>query len=74
MPLDEFFDRMRRSPDLGPNVVRWHREPAREGVTADFPDWTPPAVRAAYVNARRNPDVGSVRAQLTAQYERFWRK
>src|SRR5262249_34025331 len=35
----------------GPNVVRWHREPAREGVTAEFPDWTPPAVRDAYLRA-----------------------
>jgi DEAD/DEAH box helicase domain-containing protein len=51
MPLDAFFDRLRRAPDLGPNVVRWHREPAREGVTADFPEWTPPAVREAYGRA-----------------------
>src|SRR6266478_3799791 len=49
MPLDAFFDRLRKAPDLGPNVVRWHREPAREGVTADFPDWTPPCVRDAFV-------------------------
>jgi DEAD/DEAH box helicase domain-containing protein len=48
VPLDSFFERMRKAPDLGPNVVRWHREPAREGVTADFPEWTPPAVREAY--------------------------
>src|SRR5439155_675275 len=27
MPLDAFFDRLRKAPDLGPNVVRWHREP-----------------------------------------------
>ena len=48
MSLDLFLDRMRKSPDLGPQVARWHREPARPGITADFPDWTPPAVRAAY--------------------------
>jgi hypothetical protein len=33
-----------------------------------------PAVRAAYVEARRRPDVGSARAQLAAHYERFWRR
>ena len=33
-----------------------------------------PAVREAYVEARRRPDVGSVRGQLAAHYERFWRK
>ena len=33
-----------------------------------------PAVRDAYVESRRTPDVGSVRAQLSAHYERFWRK
>ena len=48
MPLDSFFQRLRTAPDLGPNVVRWHREPAREGVTADFPGWTPDSVREAY--------------------------
>jgi DEAD/DEAH box helicase domain-containing protein len=48
VPLESFFDRMRKAPDLGPNVVRWHREPAREGVTAEFPEWTPAAVRDAY--------------------------
>jgi hypothetical protein len=36
-------------------------------------DFRDPAVRDAYVEARRHPDVGSVRAQLAAQYERFWR-
>jgi hypothetical protein len=30
--------------------------------------------RAAYVEARRHPDVRSVRAQLGEHYERFWRK
>jgi DEAD/DEAH box helicase domain-containing protein len=48
VPLDSFFERMRKAPDLGPNVVRWHREPAREGVVAEFPEWTPPSVREAY--------------------------
>jgi hypothetical protein len=33
-----------------------------------------PAVRDAYVESRRKPDVGSVRAQLAAHYERVWRK
>ena len=37
-------------------------------------DFNDPAVRDAYVDARRHPDVGSVRAQLAAQYERLWRK
>ena len=40
-------------------------------VSLDFND---PAVREAYVEARRHPDVASVRAQLAAHYERFWRK
>jgi DEAD/DEAH box helicase domain-containing protein len=51
MPLDAFLTRMRQAPDLAPNVARWHREAAREGLTADFPDWTPPAVRDAYAKA-----------------------
>jgi hypothetical protein len=33
-----------------------------------------PAIRDAYVESRRKPDVSSVRAQLSAHYERFWRK
>jgi hypothetical protein len=32
-----------------------------------------PAVREAYVQARRRPDVGSVRAQLAEHYARRWR-
>ena len=48
MALDSFLDRMRKAPDLGPNVAKWHREAPREGITADYPDWTPPAVRAAF--------------------------
>jgi len=36
-------------------------------------DFNDPAVRAAYVESRRHPDVGSARAQLAAHYERFWR-
>lgn len=51
MPLDPFLDRMRKAPDLGPNVARWHREPPREGVTADFPGWTPAPVRDAFRRA-----------------------
>ena len=31
------------------------------------------ATREAYVAARRHPDVGSTRAQLTEHYRRFWR-
>jgi hypothetical protein len=37
-------------------------------------DFSEPAVREAYVEARRHPDIGSVRTQLVAHYERFWRK
>jgi hypothetical protein len=37
-------------------------------------DFNDPAVREAYVEARRHPDVGSVRTQLVAHYERFWRR
>ena len=36
-------------------------------------DFNDPAVRAAYIEARRHPDIGSARAQLAAHYERFWR-
>ena len=36
-------------------------------------DFNDPTVRAAYVEARRKPDIGSARAQLAAHYERFWR-
>ena len=37
-------------------------------------DFNDPVVREAYIDARRHPDVGSVRTQLGAHYERFWRK
>jgi hypothetical protein len=40
-------------------------------ASLDFKD---PAVRDAYVAARRRPDVGSVRTHLAAHYARFWRK
>jgi hypothetical protein len=36
-------------------------------------DFNDPTVRAAYIEARRNPDIGSTRGQLAAHYERFWR-
>jgi len=36
-------------------------------------DFNDPAVRTAYIESRRRPDIGSVRAQLAAHYERFWR-
>ena len=36
-------------------------------------DFNDPAVRAAYIESRRHPDVGTVRAQLTAHYERVWK-
>jgi hypothetical protein len=35
-------------------------------------DLSIPAVRAAYLAARRNPDVGSAAAQLAAHYRRLW--
>ena len=34
-------------------------------------DFNDPAARAAYVEARRNPDLSSVRAQLIGHYARF---
>jgi hypothetical protein len=37
-------------------------------------DFSDPAVRAAYVESRRNPDVATARSQLTAHYERVWRE
>ena len=33
---------------IAPNIVRWHRTEARPAVAADYPAWTPPAVRAAF--------------------------
>ena len=39
-------------------------------ASLDFKD---PAVRAAYVEARRHPEVGSSKAELAAHYERVWR-
>ena len=36
-------------------------------------DFKNPDVRAAYIESRRRPDVGSARGQLSAHYERFWR-
>lgn len=35
-------------------------------------DFTDPTVRAAYVEARRHPDLRSVSAQLRTHYDRFW--
>jgi hypothetical protein len=35
-------------------------------------DFNDPNVREAYVEARRHPDIASVRAQLIAHYRRFW--
>ncbi|MGH7356318.1 MAG: matrixin family metalloprotease [Candidatus Rokuibacteriota bacterium] len=37
-------------------------------------DFNDPAQRQAYVDARRNPDLRSVRSQLEAHYQRFWRE
>ncbi len=37
-------------------------------------DFKDPAVREAYVQARRHPDLGSVKAQLALHYERFWKR
>ena len=39
--------------------------------SVDFKD---PAARDAYIEARRHPDVRSVRAQLGEQYARLWRR
>jgi hypothetical protein len=36
-------------------------------------DFNDPVARDAYVDARRHPDVGSVRSQLAEHYRRFWR-
>ena len=38
----------------------------------DSLDFSDTAVRDAYIEARRRPDLKSVRAQLAAHYERFW--
>ena len=36
-------------------------------------DFSDPAVRRAYVDARRNPELRSVEAQLKSHYAQFWR-
>jgi matrixin len=36
-------------------------------------DFNDPAVRQAYVEARRHPDLRSASAQLRAHYDRFWK-
>jgi hypothetical protein len=50
------------------------RDPASlmccEPGALDFQD---PVARDAYVRARRQPDLASVRAQLMEHYRRFWR-
>jgi len=37
-------------------------------------DFKAPAIRAAYIESRRHPDVGSAREQLAAHYGRVWRR
>ena len=37
-------------------------------------DFNDPTQRRAYVEARQNPDLRSVRSQLEAHYRRFWRE
>jgi hypothetical protein len=36
-------------------------------------DFNDAAVRAAYIESRRRPDVGTAAAQLAAHYQKFWR-
>ena len=36
-------------------------------------DFKDPAVRTAYIEGRRHPDLGSVSAQVTAHYKAFWK-
>jgi predicted Zn-dependent protease len=37
-------------------------------------DFNNPAVRAAYIEGRRHPDLRSVEVQLKAHYEAFWKE
>lgn len=37
-------------------------------------DFSNPAQRQTYIDARRHPDIASVRAQLAAHYEKVWAK
>jgi len=37
-------------------------------------DFNDPAVRAAYIEGRRHPDLRSVEVQLTAHYKAFWKE
>ena len=36
-------------------------------------DFNDPVQRNAYVEARRHPELATVRTQLTEHYTRFWR-
>jgi len=36
-------------------------------------DFNDPVQRQAYIEARQNPDLRSVRSQLEAHYRRYWR-
>ena len=37
-------------------------------------DFNDPTARDAYIEARRHPDLRSVRTELAEHYARFWRR
>lgn len=62
--------------ELGHTLGLAHVADPRSLMCCDYGavDLKDPAVREAYIQARRHPAVGSAKAQLTAHYERFWKR
>ena len=62
--------------ELGHALGLAHVTAPRSVMCCDYGtiDFKNSAIRGAYLEARRHPDVGSVKAQLAAHYERFWRR
>lgn len=61
--------------ELGHALGLTHVADPRSLMCCDYGaiDLKDPALREAYVDARRHPAVGSAKAQLAAHYGRFWR-
>jgi hypothetical protein len=62
--------------ELGHALGLAHVTDPRSVMCCDYGaiDFKNSAIRDGYVEARRHPDLASVKAQLAAHYERFWRR